>query len=235
MRLNKFLAKSGLASRRKCDKLIEQGLISINDKIIKDYSYQVQKTDHITCNNNHIENNFSPIIYIFNKPKGVISTVNDPQNRKTVLDYFNTTDRLFPIGRLDRDTTGVLLVTNDGDIAYRLTHPKFGIERKYIVETKIPISKNKLLELSKGITLDNNKIARGKIKFIDKKFNRFIYEIILKEGKNREVKRIIQYFDSKVESLHRFSFAGLTLGKLKSGYSKKISYNYIKSIINSKK
>ena len=136
MRLNKFLANAGGASRRKCDKFINDGLVSVNDKIIKDYSYQIKTNDYVTCNKNPIEYKLSPNIYLFNKPKGVISTVNDPQNRKTELNYFSTEDRLFPIGRLDRNTTGVLLITNDGDIAYKLTHPKYHIERKYIVETE---------------------------------------------------------------------------------------------------
>ena len=231
MRLNKFLAKSGIASRRKCDILIKEGKIKVNGKIVSDLSTQIVDKDFVQFNNKLVELNFNPIIYLFNKPKGVISTVTDPYKRKTILDFFDTKERLFPIGRLDRDTTGVLLVTNDGDLAHRMMHPKFQVERKYFIETKISINQTKLKLVQEGVRLDNGQQVKAKINFIDKKFNRNIYEAILFEGKNREVKNIFKFLDSKVESLHRFSFAGIELGKLKVGRKKKIPLNVIKGIL----
>ena len=232
MRLNKYLAKAGIASRRKCDVLIKEGKIKVNGEVVIDLATQISENDFVQYKSKLVELNFNPIIYLFNKPKGVISTVTDPYNRKTIIDYFDSNERLFPIGRLDRDTTGVLLVTNDGDLAHQLMHPKFKIERKYIVETKLPINKSKLKSIFEGTRLDNGQQVKARINFIDKKFNRNIYQAILYEGKNREVKNIFKFLDSKVESLHRMSFAGIELGKLKVGSKKKISLKLIRSIIN---
>ena len=232
MRLNKYLAKAGIDSRRKCDILIKEGKIKVNGEVVIDLATQISENDFVQYKSKLVELNFNPIIYLFNKPKGVISTVTDPYNRKTIIDYFDSNERLFPIGRLDRDTTGVLLVTNDGDLAHQLMHPKFKIERKYIVETKLPINKSKLKSIFEGTRLDNGQQVKARINFIDKKFNRNIYLAILHEGKNREVKNIFKFLDSKVVSLHRMSFAGIELGKLKVGNKKKISLKVIKSIIN---
>ena len=222
MRLNKFLAKSGIASRRKCDTLIKDGKIKVNGLLVTNLSTQVEEKDFVQCNNKLVELNFNPVVYLLHKPKGVISTVTDPYSRKTILDFFDTKERLFPIGRLDRDTTGVLLVTNDGELSHRLMHPKFKIERKYFIETKVPINKDKLKLVQEGVRLENGQRVQAKVNFVDKKFNRNIYEAILYEGKNREVKNIFKFLDSRVESLHRYNFAGIELGKLKVGKKKKI-------------
>ena len=232
MRLNKFLAKSGIASRRKCDLLIKEGRIKVNGTTVSDLSTQIDSNDFVQYNGKLVELNFNPIVYLFYKPKGVISTVTDPFDRKTILNFFDSKERLFPIGRLDRDTTGVLLVTNDGDLAHKLMHPKYKIERKYIVETKISVNKSKLNAIKEGLKLDNGQQVKARVNFIDKKFNRYIYEAILHEGKNREVKNIFKFLDSKVESLHRMSFAGIELGKLKVGGKKKIPLKIIRNIIN---
>ena len=232
MRLNKFLAKSGIASRRKCDDLIKKGLININGITINNLATQVKDDDYVTYKNKLVELKFNPIVYLLNKPKGVISTVIDPQNRRTIMDFFDGSERMFPIGRLDRDTTGVILVTNDGELAHRLMHPKYKIERKYIVETKLNINRSKLQQIENGILLDNGQKVKAKIKFLEKKFNRYVFEAVLYQGKNREVKNIFRFLESRVESLHRSSFAGIVLGKLKIGSTKKISVNVIRKIIN---
>ncbi len=232
MRLNKFLAKAGIASRRKCDDLIKLGLINVNGNVVKNLATQISDNDYVQYKNKLIELNFNPIVYLLNKPKGVISTVSDPHSRKTIVDFFNDSERLFPIGRLDRDTTGVILVTNDGDLANKLMHPKYKIERKYIAETKKDINKEKLKHVFNGTTLENGQKVKARVVFIEKKFNRFLYEVILHEGKNREVKNIFKFLDSKVESLHRSSFAGIMLGSLKPGKTKKIPLKVIRKIIN---
>ena len=173
MRLNKFLAKAGIASRRKCDILIESGKVQINGKVLKDYSYQVSNEDLVICEGKLVDFIFQPVLYLFYKPKGVISTVNDPEKRKTVLDYFNGEQRLFPIGRLDRDTTGVLLITNDGGLAHQLMHPKFKIERIYLVKTKLSIRKTGANELRSGLTLENGEKVTGKLTLIHKHQNAY--------------------------------------------------------------
>ena len=232
MRLNKYLARSGIASRRKCDILIFEGKININGNIIQDYSYQVKKDDIVSYDNKIIEIKSPAVIYIFNKPSGVISTVNDPLKRKTILDYFSKDERLFPIGRLDRDTTGIILITNDGDIAHTLMHPKFRVKRKYVVSTKIPLLKSNIIEISKGIKLSNNDYVTANIRIIEKNNKNYFYDIDLYEGKNREIKRIFKHYKSKVITLHRYSYGGILLGNLKPGNKKMISVKQLKSKIN---
>ena len=168
MRLNKYLATAGIASRRKCDEIIRSGQVEINGAVVYDFSTQVSDDDIVLCQGKLIEIIQEKVVYMLNKPKGYISTVIDTHKRKTVIDLIPTKDRLFPVGRLDRDTTGILLLTNDGDLAYKLTHPKFGIERKYIVLTKIDIPNEKLTELGNGTILDSIGKVRAKVKRLKK-------------------------------------------------------------------
>ena len=146
MRLNKFLSRCGLDSRRKCDDIIRNKKISINGSVVTDFSYQVKEDDVVTYNNKYLEIEDQSIVYILNKPKGYVCTSKDPQNRLKVIDLIDTNIRLFTVGRLDRDTTGIILLTNDGDISNKLTHPRYNKEKKYYVKTKGRISSNVMLE-----------------------------------------------------------------------------------------
>lgn len=217
MRLNKFLAHAGIASRRKCDDIIASGKVKINDEICTDFSYKVTDYDCVRVGGEIVNLKSEKIVYLFHKPKGVITSVTDDRQRTTVMDFLPPEERLFPIGRLDRDTTGVLLISNDGELANKLTHPRYGIEKVYIASTYTEIPKNDLLKLKNGIQLEDGAIARGKMFFLRKSGKKYFWQIILKEGKKREVKRIITAMGSKVVDLHRESFAGLTIGNLKSG------------------
>tara|TARA_B100000945_G_C20362422_1_gene587850 strand:- start:429 stop:1136 length:708 start_codon:yes stop_codon:yes gene_type:complete len=217
MRLNKFLARSGLASRRRCDDLIKNKKINVNGKVVTDFSTQVKPDDIILCNGTIIEYLPEVEVYILNKPKGYISTSNDPFNRKRVIDLINKKGRYFTIGRLDRDTTGAILLTNDGELANILMHPNYGVEKKYIISTKDNIPDFQLNKLIKGLRIDQHTIAKGKIKKLYKNKSFHFWEIILKEGKNREVKKIILAMGSRVVNLHRKSFAGITADNLSMG------------------
>ncbi|MBC8213718.1 MAG: rRNA pseudouridine synthase [Candidatus Marinimicrobia bacterium] len=230
MRLNKYLATAGIASRRKCDEIIRSGQVEINGAVVYDFSTQVSDDDIVLCQGKLIEIIQEKVVYMLNKPKGYISTVIDTHKRKTVIDLIPTKDRLFPVGRLDRDTTGILLLTNDGDLAYKLTHPKFGIERKYIVLTKIDIPNEKLTELGNGTILDSIGKVRAKVKRLKKTKTQIMWEVVLKEGKNREVRKIFKELGSKVDELHRYEFAGLSADKLKIGKYKRLNKIELKKL-----
>ena len=217
MRLNKFLARSGQASRRKCDQLIESGKVIINGHVIKNFTYKVDPEDVVICDGVPIDSIPKSRVYLMNKPKGYISTSSDPHRRKKVIDLIKSSDRLFTVGRLDRDTTGAILVTNDGQLANNLMHPRNQIEKVYIVTTKIDIPRLKFNALSKGIKLDNRTNAYGKIQRLGKKGGLIHWKVILCEGKNHEVKRIFKTLGSAVIHLHRQSFAGLTIDKIPPG------------------
>jgi 23S rRNA pseudouridine2605 synthase len=230
MRLNKFLAHAGVASRRKCDEYIESGKVQVNGKKVTDFSYQVQLDDMVLCDRRLVENSNERIVYLLNKPKGYICTNLDTHDRKKVVDLLPSTQRLFTIGRLDRDTTGAILITNDGDLANQLMHPRFKKEKIYLAETKEDIEDKLLPELSKGIKLEKGEFAKGQIKRLDRYKGRILWEVILTEGKNREVKRIFENFGTSVVSLHRHSFAGLNVNNLKIGKYRQLNSKIIDAL-----
>lgn len=230
MRLNKFLSHAGVASRRKCDEYIESGKVQVNGKRVTDFSYQVQQDDMVLCDRKLIENTKERVVYLLNKPKGYICTNSDTHDRKKVVDLLPPGQRLFTIGRLDRDTTGAILVTNDGDLANQLMHPRFKKEKIYLAETKEDIDDKELPALTKGMQLDRGEYAKGGIKRLGRYKGRILWEVILTEGKNREVKRIFEVFGTHVISLHRHSFAGLNVNNLKVGKYRQLNSKIIQSL-----
>jgi len=230
MRLNKYLSRTGFASRRKCDKLIESGKVIINGNIMYNYSYQVQPDDVVICDGFQINEIPKSIVYLVNKLKGYISTSSDPKGRKKVIDLVKSNIRLFTVGRLDRDTTGAILITNDGHLANNLMHPKNQVEKVYIVATKIDILTSKYTKLSKGLKLNSKTIAYGKIQRLGKKGGLIHWKIILCEGKNHEVKRIFKIFGANVIHLHRESFAGFTVDNILPGKYRQLNKNEINSL-----
>ncbi len=232
MRLNKFLSRCGLDSRRNCDKLIENKKISINGKIVVDFSYQVKQNDIVTYGNKCLEIDDKSVVYILNKPKGYICTSKDPQNRAKVIDLINVDSRLFTIGRLDRDTTGIILLTNDGDIANKLTHPKFQKEKKYFVKSKGKIDSKKLKQIKDGIVLNDGLKVKANIKLLSSSKNIYEWKVILTEGKNREIKRIFSNYDCKVTLIHRYAFCGIELKNLKIGKYQKLSMKEINNMLD---
>lgn len=223
MRLNKFLARCGVDSRRKCDNLIKNKKISINGSIVTDFSYQVKQNDIILLNGKFLEIQEKSVVYILNKPKGYICTSNDTHSRLKVVDLIETDVRLFTVGRLDRDTTGIILLTNDGDISNYLTHPKYQKEKKYYVKTKGKIDSVFLKQIKNGYTLDDGTKVKAQIKLTSQLGNNFEWDVILKEGKNREIKRIFSNFDARVSLLHRYYFSGFQLNNLNPGKYRKLS------------
>jgi len=230
MRINKFLAQSGLGSRRKCDTLIKDKLIKVNGNIVTDFSQQVYPDDVVQYKNRLIDLETNLKYYLLNKPRGFICSNNDPQKRKTIYNIMPNDVRIFSIGRLDYNTSGLLLLTNDGDFSNFLCHPKNKIIKKYYVETKTSITQKDIAKIKNGIVLENKDKVKAHIISTGYFKTKYTWEVHLTEGKNREIKRIFSHFNCTVTLIHRFEFAGLNIGKIKSGKFKLLKHNIIKSI-----
>jgi 23S rRNA pseudouridine2605 synthase len=215
MRLNKYLAKSGIASRRKSDELIKMATTTVNSEIILDPAYDVKESDEIRYDGRLLRIDQEKVVIMFNKPKNVITSVNDPFNRRTVMDYIYYNKRLVPVGRLDKDSTGLLLLTNDGDLHYYLTHPKNKIIREYDIVIDSLINPKKINIISKGINIGDGEFGRAKVVIQKMIKGRCHVKLILRQGKKREIRRIFNRLKIKLYTLHRVSFGGINLGGLK--------------------
>lgn len=237
-RLQKVISSSGYTSRRKAEELIIQGKVKVNDVVINELGYKVSSKDEIKINDILLEKE-NKVYYLLNKPRGVVSTTDDDKNRKTVVDLINTSVRIYPVGRLDYDTTGLILLTNDGELANFMTHPKNKIEKVYVAKIEGKLLPNELYLLKNGVVIDNIKTSKSKVKIknYDYKTNASIVEITIHEGKNHQVKRMFEKVNHKVLKLKREKVAFLTLDGLKSGEYRPLSIKEVKllySMINKK-
>jgi pseudouridine synthase len=232
MRLNKFLSKSGIASRRKSDELIKMATTTVNEEIILDPAYNVKEKDLVRFDGRLLKIDEEKIVIILNKPKNVITSVSDQFGRKTVMHFIKSKKRLAPIGRLDKDSTGLLLLTNDGDLHQYLTHPKNQIPRQYIVVIEKIIDSSKLKRITRGLSIGEGEI--GKARVISQKMikGRCEAKLELKQGKKREVRRIFRSVKIKLFSLHRVSFGSINIGSLQTGESRFLEENEIKNLKN---
>ena len=217
MRLNKYLAQSGVASRRESDRLIQEGTVTINGLVMIDPAYQVQENDHVTFDGKVLKLQEKTVVYMLNKPKNVITTANDTHGRKTVLDLIPSNRRLFPIGRLDKDTTGLILITDNGELANYLMHPKNRVPRLYEAEIEGKLSPKEVTKIKKGIFIGDGEFGRGEIVRQVTRKTRSIVTISLRQGKKREIRRIFDFLGKKIYRLHRFQYGTIKLGDLQSG------------------
>ena len=218
IRLNKYIANSGICSRREADELITQGLVEVNGKVVTEMGYQVQKTDRVVFDGQSITPE-KPVYVLLNKPKGYISTTKDEKARKTVMDLVANASpyRLFPVGRLDRQTTGLILLTNDGHLTKKLTHPSFGVKKIYHVTLDRKLSVEELRTIADGVRLEEGVAEVHSISYIEgKPKNEVGIEIHI--GWNRVVRRIFKKMGYEVEALDRVIFAGLTKKNIKRGH-----------------
>lgn len=218
IRLNKYIANSGICSRREADELITQGLVQVNGQVVTEMGYQVQKTDKVIFDGQGITPE-KPVYVLLNKPKGYISTTKDEKARKTVMDLVANASpyRVFPVGRLDRSTTGVILLTNDGHMTKKLTHPSFNIKKIYHVTLDRKLDRADLNTIAEGIRLEEGIAEVDSISYIEgKPKNEIGIEIHI--GWNRVVRRIFQKLGYEVEALDRVMFAGLTKKNIKRGH-----------------
>ena len=232
MRLNKFLSKSGIASRRKSDELIKMATTTVNEEIILDPAYNVKEKDLVRFDGRLLKIDEEKIVIILNKPKNVITSVSDQFGRKTVMHFLKSKKRLAPIGRLDKDSTGFLLLTNDGDLHQYLTHPKNQIPRQYIVVIEKIINSSKLKRITRGLSIGEGEIGRAKVLSQKMIKGRCEARLELKQGKKREVRRIFRSLKIKLFSLHRVSFGSINIGSLKIGESRFLKENEIKNLKN---
>ncbi|WP_163537689.1 pseudouridine synthase [Gracilibacillus sp. YIM 98692] len=231
-RLQKVIANSGITSRRKAENLIEDGKVRVNGKVVKELGTKVTSQDEIEVNGVPVEKE-EPVYFLLYKPRGVISSVSDDKNRKTVTDFFEELDkRIYPVGRLDYDTSGLIILTNDGEFTNLLLHPRYQIEKEYVVKTKKIPSNEELKNLKKGITSDGEKLKAKHVKVLstDKKKNTAIVKVILHQGKNRQIRRMFEAIGCEVDKLKRERFGFLTLAGLQPGESRALTPHEVKQL-----
>ena len=217
VRLNRFIAGSGVCSRRDADEIIKKGLVSVNGKQVTDLGTRVAVTDEVRYRNKKLS--FEKKVYILlNKPKDYVTTTEDPHAEKTVIDLIGNacTERVYPVGRLDKSTTGVLLLTNDGDLAGRLSHPKYNRKKIYHVFLDRSVSRNDLVKITEGIDLDGEIISADEVSYTDPE-DKSQVGIELHSGQNRVVRRLFENLGYKVKKLDRVYYAGLTKKNLPRG------------------
>lgn len=231
-RLQKVIAHSGVASRRKAEEFIVDGKVKVNGKTVKELGTKVGPNDRVEVNGIPLERE-EPVYFMLNKPRGVISAVSDDKDRKVVTDFFpEIKARIYPIGRLDYDTSGLLLLTNDGEFANLLMHPKNEVEKVYVAKVKGIPMREQLKKLQYGVKLEDGVTAPAKVKVLssDKKKNSSIIQISIHEGKNRQVKRMFEAIGHPVIKLKREQFGFLTLQGLSTGDARELTPHEVKQL-----
>lgn len=233
MRLNKFLANSGVASRRKSEKIIEAGRVKINGKIITDLSTRVNKDDIVLVDDKEINLIEDNLYILLNKPIGFTSTVKDPHAKRTVLDLLQLNGRrLYPVGRLDKDSCGALLISDDGDFTYKLTHPKHDIFKTYFVIVEGITEDKDLKKLENGVVIDEYKTNKAVVEKLQTKDNKTELNITIGEGRNRQVRKMFQSIGHKVIYLKRISIGEVKLGDLPEGKFRNLTKEELKYFRN---
>ena len=224
-RLQKVIANLGYCSRRKAEELISAGKVKVNGTTIREMGVKVKNSDTIEVENTILDNNKNYEYYILNKPKGVVSTANDDLGRKTVVDLIDTRTRIYPVGRLDYDTTGLLLLTNDGVLANKLMHPSSNIYKTYVARVDGIVKGYDIKRLKDGVIIDGVKTAKChvKLKSVDAKKEKSIVELTIHEGKNHQVKKMFESLGYRVSKLRREKYANMDLTGLKTGEYRKLS------------
>lgn len=233
IRLNKFIAHSGFCSRREADEYIDAGKVVVNGKVVTELGVKVSKSDKVIVDDQLLS--LEPFVYILlNKGKDTISTTDDEKDRNTVIDVVQdaTGHRVYPVGRLDRNTMGLLVLTNDGDLAHRLMHPSFEIRKTYEVTTSRALSDENLEAYRRGITLEDGPVKAVKVK--RDMFNPFIFEISVHEGRNHLIRRMVEFMGTEVTKLKRIRYAGLNEKGLRVGrwrYLKQKEINDLRKLV----
>ena len=232
-RLQKVIANAGYVSRRKAEELISKGKVKVNGKIVRELGTKVTPTDIIEADGTVIsQKDVKKEYYLLNKPRGVVTTTSDDKGRKTVVDLIDTSARIYPVGRLDYDTTGALILTNDGELANLLMHPKNNIQKLYVAKVKGLVGKDVINKLTNGVYIDGIKTSKAKarIKKYDKKTDTSIVELVIHEGRNHQVKNMFKVLGYEVLKLKRESIAFLDIKNLKSGEYRSLTIKEVKKL-----
>lgn len=234
MRINKYIAHAGVASRRKAEELIKNGHVTINGEVVDNLATQVKASDRVEIDGSPIYNE-EKVYYLLNKPRGVISSVSDEKGRKTVVDLLpEVRERIYPVGRLDWDTSGLLILTNDGDFTDKMIHPRNEIDKVYLARVKGIATKENLRPLTRGVMVDGKKTkpAHYHIVKVDKDKNRSVVELTIHEGRNHQVKKMFEEVGLLVDKLSRIRFGTLDLAGLRPGEFRKLSKKEISQLHN---
>ena len=234
MRLNKYIATAGVCSRRKADELIANGNVKVNGASVREHGVQVEPGDVVSVNGKVIEEPADKIYVAVNKPLGYITSMDDDKGRATVAELVDDIpERLFPVGRLDYNTTGLLIMTNDGQLTYTLTHPKHEVWKTYVAVVAGVLSDTRIAKLRKGVDIGGFVTSPAKVKVIKQMPRHAVVEIKIREGKNRQVRKMFAAVGNKVQSLERTAIGDVRLGRLMSGHYRKLTrqeVEYLKSL-----
>jgi 23S rRNA pseudouridine2605 synthase len=231
MRLNKYIAQSGYASRRKADEMVFAGRVQINGTLANSPGIDVADTDTVSVDGREIQPSRKLVYVALNKPKDYITTTEDERSRPTVMQLVADIDaRIFPVGRLDADTTGLLIMTNDGDLAYKLTHPKSEMPKTYRARVAGVISDERLAKLRRGVDIGGYVTAPAEAKLVKQGKSSAIVELRIREGKNRQVRKMFAAVGNKVIELERVQIGEVRLGNLKQGHYRKLKQNEIEML-----
>lgn len=221
MRLAKFLAHAGVASRRGAEEIVRAGRVTVAGETVTDPARDVDDSSGVAVDGEPLKGAEDRVVYLLHKPRGVVSTAKDTHDRKTVLDLVDARDRrLYPVGRLDTDTTGLILITNDGDLAHRLTHPSYEVPRTYKAAVRPrPVSEKALRQLRDGVRLEDGLTSPAQVRQIEPG----VIELTLHEGRNRQVRRMVEAVGHKVSALERTRFGPLRIGTLREGAVRRLT------------
>ncbi|MGN0659735.1 MAG: pseudouridine synthase [Emergencia sp.] len=224
MRINKYIAAAGVASRRKADELIAAGNVKVNGATLREPGYDVAEGDVVEVNGRRIQAEEKKVYILLNKPVGYVTTVSDDMERPTVMDLVQDVDaRVFPVGRLDFNTSGMLILTNDGDFAYRMTHPKHEITKTYRARVAGVLSDEKCARLRKGVDIGGFVTSPAKVNIIKGMPRSTIVDITIHEGKNRQVRKMFKAVGNNVQELQRVAIGKIPLGRLSEGHYRKLT------------
>lgn len=233
MRINKYIAQAGFASRRKADELVLNGNVKVNGLTLKEPGYDVVEGDVVEVNGRRIEAEEKKVYILLNKPVGYVTTVSDDKERLTVMDLVRDVDaRIFPVGRLDYNTSGMLILTNDGDFAYRLTHPKHQMNKTYRARVAGVLSNEKCARLRNGVDIGGFVTSKAKVNIVKGVQRSTIVDITIHEGKNRQVRKMFKAVGNNVQELERIAIGDVRLGRLAVGHYRKLTKEEVEYLKN---
>lgn len=229
-RLQKVLARAGIASRRNVEEMIRRGRIKINGRKAELGDKVDPSKDKVEVDGSTVPLQEDLVYYLLNKPAGIVSTADDPEGRPTVVEMVETDTRIWPVGRLDIETEGAILLTNDGELTLHLTHPRFGVPKTYVAEVQGSVAPRSARLLARGIELDDGPTAPAEVKVLERASGGSVVELVLKEGRNRQARRMLEAVDHPVRRLVRTAIGPLKLGRLKPGTYRKLGPDEVRRL-----
>jgi pseudouridine synthase len=225
IRLNKFLSQRGVASRRHADQLIADGRVSVNDQVVEDLGSKIDESrDRVAVDGKPVRGRGGHIYWMLNKPPGILVTLDDPFERRTIRTLLpDLPDGVYPVGRLDKDSEGLLILTNDGDLAFRLTHPRFEVAKRYVVRVRGLVEDASVVRLRAGVFVDGKRTAPAKVEIFERSARGTVLQIEIHEGRKREIRKMLDAVGHPVLALKRVMFAGLSLSHLPAGHRRPLT------------